>query len=215
MSVLELLSKRLMDPQLPPQDSLAQLSIFLVSTPCIPAVNIRQSTTTTGVPAVGPAEVKRSSTLCDWSLGFACLRSNLLLVDSAGDAVFPLCNGKPDSLKVDSSTSKGTATLSLVAAGQWEQAALPCSSAASLHTRVGDDTLMAVLALPSSENVLRLLQLLGIQLLSQRLKRTVREEVQFVLSAASDDEHAAVCQGIRTVFPLVQRYLLKVRPWLI
>ncbi|GAX75620.1 hypothetical protein CEUSTIGMA_g3064.t1 [Chlamydomonas eustigma] len=203
MSVFEFISKRLIDQQLP-KESLVELSTFLTSTPCIPTVSIVPRLLAADMVLSGArSQQKQQSVLYDWTLGFACLGASLLLEDSAGDTVFSLCNGKPDSLRIAASSSDNM-SISLVAAGRLQHGAFP-SSPASVYSALGPEIVTSLLSLPSSENILWLLQRLGIQLLSSRLVRTVREDVN-----SAGDEHAALCQGTRAVFPLVQRYLLKV-----
>ena len=160
-----------------------------------------------------------------WVLGHARLGPDLLLEDVPGSATaVTLSSTAGDGEATSSATARTVVVIgrlsSAVGIGalsggpSFLALGAPASAAttASAGKEEGAALLAASLAPPLGLALQRLLQTLGVQLLSQRAERRVQELASPALISAptAEGQHAAICRRTRAVFPLVQRYLLQV-----
>ena len=229
--MLELLAARLQCGELH-ADQLQLLSQRLASRPLLPAASVHVSQRQQqpggrqahgGSGGGGGGGGSRS-----WGLGHARLGPDLLLEDGPGSATaITLSCTAGDGATSSSPVTTGTVIViggppsavgkealsggpSFLALG----APASATTTASMGKEEGAALLAASLAPPPGLALQRLLQALGVQLLSQRVERRVQELAVSpgMVSAPmiAEGQHAAICRRARAVFPLVQRYLLQV-----
>lgn len=206
LAVLELWAKRLDNGELTP-DMVLELRRELSSKAVLPAITLRNS-------LVNNAALRLP--------GFSVLGHGLMLEDQPGMASglhdlggeATRGGGPPQAKrqKISRSASGGGFTGS----GSGRAVALLAVGSAPAAAATAQGILSASSEAPKGSAMQRLVRVLGVPLMSQRVSRTVVEDPQpppppgVSGPTAAPGEHAAVCLRARAVFPIVQRFLMKV-----